>query len=790
MSHEPNLQRPRSRRREYATPLSLLAPTSVAGKLSLTLLVILAMTAVNLGVSRWTASRLQERTSAIRDAFEEQSLLWEIYGRVDAVRRDLRLVTLQGGALSDSALTAVVREGLAIHKRATSGFGSTSAEIADQRLAVRDMTDSLFQDWTREFTARTALGRTTSIRRSSMHERRLFGVLFPRATADAAKRVTAAQRAFAAAAASGSHLTWLVFVASAALSGLILLGLVGGLSPRLRRLERAAARLGAGDLDERVPVDARDELADVALAFNSMAERLSDTLTEHHRTEEALRESESRFRQLFENATDGLYLHDVDGHHLAVNRQACEMLGYAHDELLALRVTDILVGASEEELTQRWRGMSPGEVLSVEALHHRKDGTTLPVDVRVTKLEISSGSVILAAARDLTERRRLEQQLLQSTKLEAVGRLAGGIAHDFNNVLTSIRGHCQLALEDLHQSDPLSRELEEIDRSAERAARLVRQLLAFSRRQILTPSAVRPTDVVEGMRLMLERLIDENVVMSVTADEDVGHVHVDPGQLEQVILNLVINARDAMPQGGDLRLRLRNERITTASRDVSDEIEPGSYICLSVEDDGSGIPTEVLPKIFEPFFTTKPMGKGTGLGLSTVYGIVKQSRGHIDVWSEPGRGTRIDVRLPRVDDEAEHVPARVDIAPEVVATDRLRGRTVLVVEDEEPVRSVLRRALERVGCRVVAVADADAALRHVRGTEAVDLVISDMLLPGLDGGTLGERISSLRPDIPILFMSGHTREDVWDTAVRGAWLQKPFTPDVLVRKVADLLAGA
>lgn len=655
MSHDPNLDRSAPGDSAYATPWSLLAPTSVAGKLSLTLLVILGMAAANLTVSRRTASRLQERASAMRDAFEEQGLVLETYSRVDAARRDLRLATLQGGQLSDSALMSMAEEGRAIHGRATSGFQSKPGKVAAEGLAIRDETDSLFQAWERQFSAATRAERTASAERAAAHVRLLFGVLFPRATEDAGKLVASARHAFAAAAASGTHLTWVVFVSSAVLSGLILLTLVGGLSPRMRRLERAAARLGAGELDERVPIDARDELADVARAFNSMAERLSGTLAEHHRTEEALRESESRFRHLFENATDALYLHDLDGRHQAVNRQACEMLGYTRDELLALRVMDILPGVPPEQLEERWHGMSPGEVVSVEVVHRRKDGSEVPVDVRVTLLELSSGKVLLAAARDLTERRRLERQLLQSTKLEAVGRLAGGIAHDFNNVLTSIRGHCQLALEDLRHSDPLARDLEEIDRSAERAARLVRQLLAFSRRQILTPSAVRPTEVVQGMKLMLERLIDENVVMSVSAEEDVGYVHVDSGQLEQVILNLVINARDAMPQGGNLDIHLENERITAAG-DASGEIEPGDYVCLSVEDDGSGIPDDALPKIFEPFFTTKQPGRGTGLGLSTVYGIVKQSRGHIDVWSEPGRGTRIDIRFPRVYDE---VPLRI-----------------------------------------------------------------------------------------------------------------------------------
>ncbi len=777
-------------RRHAIPPRALIAPTTVGGKLRLTLLLVLAMAAANLAVSHWTASRLELHAKEIREAFGQRSLTWEIQRRVEAVLGDLLAAGPEGVPRVDSTLAAVRREGIVAHRLATEGTLDSSPEVAKAFHRIRDVTDSLFDDWGRLLLARAETERATWTARSGANAELLLGTLLPRAMDEESTRLSAAQRAFDADTAYGSRLHWIVFLASGILTALVLWTLVGGLSPRLRRLEQAASRLGAGELDERVPVDARDELADVARAFNSMAERLSATLLEHGKAEERLRESESRFRQLFEYGSDALYLHDLDGRIVAVNRQACEMLDYSRDELLGMPVFDIVSSLLRQDLEASWDSMRPGDFRSVEAVHRRKDGSEVPVDVRTTMLELDGRRRVLAAVRDLTERRRLEQQLLQATKLEAVGQLAGGIAHDFNNVLTAIRGHCQLALEEIDADDPLHRELTHIDRSAARAAELVLQLLAFSRRQVLQPRAVHPSEIVRGMQPMLRRVIDENIVLEVTKDDDVGLVWVDPGQLEQVVLNLVINAKDAMPSGGKLEIELRNEHVAERiEEDFAEPVDPGSYVRLSIRDTGEGIAEDVLPRIFEPFFTTKPVGKGSGLGLATVYGIVKQSGGSIQVRSMDGGGTKFDVRLPRVG-ETDEWGAVLSDGSEWAAGTRLEGRTILVVEDEEPVRDVVRRVLERDGCRVLVAADGVEALQVLGPLDGeLDLMITDVVMPGVGGAELARRVSSLEPDLPILFMSGYARDELSQGVAEERLIEKPFTPADLVLKVQEILTS-
>jgi PAS domain S-box-containing protein len=387
---------------------------------------------------------------------------------------------------------------------------------------------------------------------------------------------------------------------------------------------------------------------------------------------------------------------------------------------------------------------------------------------------------------DITERKQLEAQLHQAQKMDAIGRLAGGVAHDFNNVLMAILGHSEIALLRLGKTDPLRSNVDTIRRTAERAAALTKQLVAFSRKQVITPKVVSLNATVGEMGDMLRRVIREDIRLVRTLDPTVGSVRVDPGQIEQVIMNLVVNARDAMPQGGTLTIETANVDLGEdyARRHVN--VQPGPYVKLVVSDTGHGMDEETQGRIFEPFFTTKEQGKGTGLGLSTVYGIVKQSGGHISVESAPGRGATFTIYLPRV------AQAAIPVVKEIFPPDVPRGsETVLIVEDEDTVREPVCEMLKMGGYTVLEARHAGEALliceRH-RGS--IDLMLTDVIMPQMSGRELAERLAPLRPEMKVLFMSGHTEGAIaqhggYETF--NAFLQKPFTLDALARKIRGLL---
>ena len=387
---------------------------------------------------------------------------------------------------------------------------------------------------------------------------------------------------------------------------------------------------------------------------------------------------------------------------------------------------------------------------------------------------------------DVTERVRLEEQYRQSQKMEAIGLLAGGIAHDFNNLLTAIEGYSMLMAEAMRPDDPQHAHLAEVRRAAERATALTRQLLAFGRRQILEPRVLDLRDSVTAMGPMLQRLIGENVDIVVKEHGEPGHVKADPGQIEQVILNLAINARDAMPRGGTLTFEVSDARLTIADARSGATIVPGRYTLLSVVDSGLGMDAETQARVFEPFFTTKQKGKGSGLGLSTVYGIVKQSGGYIWVESTPGAGTRFSIFLPRVEDAVE--PAVMRPTGEM-----LNGNeTILVVEDEESVRMLVRKALERYGYHVLTAGTPHEAIALARGSNnPIHLLISDVVLPQMSGRALADRILPAKPGTRLLFMSGYTDDAIVHHGVLDEgtpFIQKPFTPQALARKVRQVLA--
>jgi signal transduction histidine kinase/ActR/RegA family two-component response regulator len=416
-----------------------------------------------------------------------------------------------------------------------------------------------------------------------------------------------------------------------------------------------------------------------------------------------------------------------------------------------------------------------------------KDGKRIAVEVN-TKLILQDGVPVgvQGIARDVTKRKQLEEQLRQSQKMEAIGQLAGGVAHDFNNLLTAINGYSSLALQRVEDGHPVKPYLEEVKKAGDRAANLTRQLLAFGRKQILQPVPLNLNAVVSDMNKMLRRLIGEDIELTAKLDPDLGRVMADPGQIEQVLVNLIVNARDAMPQGGNLIIETTNVEIDSGYVSGQVGVQTGSYVKLAVSDTGVGMDEETRNRIFEPFFTTKEKGKGTGLGLSTVYGIVKQSGGNIWVYSGAGKGTTFKVYLPR----AKSI-ARVNKEKVEEATPRGGSETVLLVEDEEVVRGLARRILEQAGYSVVEASKADEAIRFCEehGNE-VDLLLTDVVMPEMSGKELADRLKTQRPDLKMLFMSGYTDEaivhhGVLDSSVE--FIQKPFTPAGLIEKVRDVL---
>jgi nitrogen-specific signal transduction histidine kinase/ActR/RegA family two-component response regulator len=387
-------------------------------------------------------------------------------------------------------------------------------------------------------------------------------------------------------------------------------------------------------------------------------------------------------------------------------------------------------------------------------------------------------------AEDVTERRVLEEQLRQSQKMEAVGRLAGGVAHDFNNLLTVIKGYSELMLDQVKQGDPLRDEVEEVKKAADRAATLTRQLLAFSRKQVLEPKVLDLNQVVTTMERLLRRLLGEDIQFHTQLAPDLGRVKADPGQTEQVIMNMAVNARDAMPVGGKLTISTANVTVSAPAR-PEHTIPAGAYIVLTVTDTGIGMDADTRSRIFEPFFTTKDQGKGTGLGLSTVYGIVKQSGGYISVQSEPGMGASFEIYFPRVNEA-------VDAAADTSTAQRRRGyETILLVEDEDGVRALTRQILQKHGYTVLETSHGGEALLACENhKDAIHLLLTDVVLSQMSGRELAQRLAQLRPEMKVLYMSGYSEDAILQHGVLGSgtsFLQKPFNTETLITKVREIL---
>ena len=514
---------------------------------------------------------------------------------------------------------------------------------------------------------------------------------------------------------------------------------------------------------------------------------LVSEITERKRAEEELFQSGQRYRLLFERNPQPMWVFDLETlAFLEVNDAAIHHYGYAREEFLAMTITDIRLVGDIPHLLDNVSSDRPQHEAPSVWKHKKKDGTLIDVEITAHDLTFYGRPAQLVLAYDVTERRSLEEQLRQSQKLEAVGQLAGGVAHDFNNLLTVITGYSDLSLRRLAKDNPLRSNLEEIKKAGERAASLTRQLLAFSRKQVLQPKVLYLNAIVADVDKMLRRLIGEDIDPLTVLEPTLGQIKADPGQIEQVILNLAVNARDAMPQGGKLTIETANVYLDNQYVRGHTAIRPGNYVMLAVSDTGCGIDAETQVRMFEPFFTTKEQGKGTGLGLSTVYGIVTQSGGNIWVYSEVGKGTTFKIYLPRIDGVGEMREARD------TSTELPQGReTVLLTEDEAQVRQMIRAILEMSGYQVLEASSGDEALAIYKQHEGqIDLIVTDVVMPQMSGRELAQSLELLHPGIKVLYMSGYTddaivRHGLLDQEI--AFLQKPFTPDALMRKVRDVL---
>jgi PAS domain S-box-containing protein len=510
----------------------------------------------------------------------------------------------------------------------------------------------------------------------------------------------------------------------------------------------------------------------------------------------SLSQSEERYRYYFENAKDAIYVHDLHGRYIMVNKAGEELIGYTHDEILQMRISDVVPAHYLDQIHARLKKKLADNSLTIYEIEAiRKDGSRVPIEVS-SRLIYENGVpvAVQGSARDISERKRAEEalrasqlQLQQSQKLEAIGQLAGGVAHDFNNMLTAIIGYTDLSLRRVGLENSIRRNLEETKKAAERAASLVRQLLAFSRKQILEPKILDLNDVVKDMHKMLTRLIGENIQLATRLETNLGSVKADPCQVEQIIVNLVVNARDAMPRGGKVTIETANVTISDQSALKHVSVNPGEHVMLAVSDTGCGMDQETQARIFEPFFTTKDLGKGTGLGLSTVYGIVKQSGGNIWVYSERGMGTVFKVYLPRIDDATSSTVEK--LAQETTAP---RGsETILLVEDEDVVRGLTRKILMQAGYNVLDAQSGQEAIRLCRAHAGpIDMLLTDVVMPEISGKEVADRLLELRPSIRVLFMSGYTDEAIVQHGVLDAnvkFIQKPFTWVALTRKVREVL---
>lgn len=494
---------------------------------------------------------------------------------------------------------------------------------------------------------------------------------------------------------------------------------------------------------------------------------------------------------IVESSDDAIISKDLRGLVTSWNAAAEKMFGYTRKEMFGKSILRLIPPDRHGEEVEIMARIVRGEITDhFETVRTRKDGTLIDVSVTISPIRGPDGVVCGASkiVRNMTESKRLEEQLRQSQKLEAVGKLAGGVAHDFNNLLTAINGYSDLTLKKLSPDDPVRENVREIRRAGERAAALTGQLLAFSRKQVLKPTIHNLNSVISEMEKMLRRVISENIEFHVILEPHLGNINGDPGQMEQVILNLVINARDAMPGGGRLTIETRNVELDKDYVSQHIEIVPGPFVKMTITDSGEGMDEKTRQRMFDPFFTTKEVGKGTGLGLSTVYGIIKQSGGDIMVYSEKGHGTTFKIYLPRVNE------TETPVRPQLDTGNYFGTETILLVEDEDVVRNLTKKILMDFGYTVLEAPLGNVAVSICQGHPGkIHLLLTDMVMPGMSGVELKDRALESQPDLKLLFMSGYTDDSL---SIEGlldsgsAFIEKPFTPDALARKVREVLESS
>jgi PAS domain S-box-containing protein len=572
----------------------------------------------------------------------------------------------------------------------------------------------------------------------------------------------------------------------------------------LRALRSAADAVAAGDYDTRIPATGPSELADLGIDMELMRSRLVTALAEQ-------REAQQRFRRLFEVAPDAMIAVAPDGLVTMANTQAEQTFGYAAGDLIGRSVEMLVPEKARAALAAARSGyfaapQAQPDVTEFTLSGLRQDGRRFPAEITLSGLQTDSGMLVTAAIRDVTERlameaererlraiaerERIERRLQQSQRLESLGQLVGGVAHDFNNLLNVIQGYADFSAEQVQalapadaRLEPVLEDIEQVRVAAQQASRLTRQLLTFARENVNRPEVLDLNEAVKEAGLLLRRTLGEHIELVIAAEPALWRVKADRGQLEQVLVNLAVNARDAMPGGGRLSIDTGNTEVDAAYVTRRPELKPGRYARLRVSDTGTGMDRATADRVFEPFFSTKPKGRGTGLGLATVYGVVTQAGGSIEIYSELGLGTTITVLLPATDEAAEpHLPSAA--APD---DQRGHGETILVVEDEESLRQLTGRILTRNGYQVCAVGSgAEAVRRAADPAQPITLLLTDVVMPEMLGNEVAARIGAIRPDVPALFMSGYAQPILDSHGIAPQpfeILEKPFTEAALLSRV-------
>ena len=576
--------------------------------------------------------------------------------------------------------------------------------------------------------------------------------------------------------------------------GGFVLALAGGLffshrtSQPLMDMAAAARDIAGGDWSRTVPARGSAEATTMAKAFNDMTRSLRDQA-------ERLNASYLRFSTVTQSARDAIISADGHGDITFWNRSAEATFGYTEAEVLGRPITMLIVEADRAAYKAALPDPNADDLTFghiIEVTGQRKDGSRFPCEFSLAALQGRDGIAFTIVVRDVIERKQSqdtlkqrEEQLRQAQKMEAIGRLAGGVAHDFNNLLMAIHGYAEMLIHNLAPGDERRTDAEEIVKAADRAAGLTRQLLAFSSRQVITQQAVALDQLVQNMQNMLQRLIGPEIQIHAEVWPDLTPVLADTTQVEQILVNLVINARDAMPGGGKITIELRNIEIDKIGVAAHPGLQPGDYVEMSITDTGSGMDTETMSRIFEPFFTTKENGKGTGLGLATVYGIVQQNNGAIEVHSRVGHGTTFYIYLPRATDLGKPAPMLPGATP--------GSETILLVEDDDRVRALVSNMLRKNGFTVLLASAGDQALEiAARHRGRIHLLLTDVLMPGLNGRMLSERLTATRPETRVLYMSGYSDDDILRLGVKknaAHFIQKPFSVDALIHKIRDTLTS-